>query len=275
MALAPIQRDVLRVIAERRRAAGEGSVASGVALNELLAASRRSRDVDLFHDTAAALVASWDGDRQALLGRGFSLEIVRERPTFVEALVSRGEESVVLEWSQDSAYRFFPLLEHPTLGLTLHPVDLATNKVLALVGRREPRDFVDVLACHESVQPFGFLAWAAAGKDPGFGPSAIVEEAARSARYSQAELNALDFEGPSPDAAQLSQQWHAAIAAARRLIQLLPPEFAGACVLDGELGLARWDEGSLIHALREGRVLFHEGRIRGAFPTARPPAAEA
>ena len=224
----------------------------------------------LFHDTEAALAASWDGDRQALLSQGFLLEIVRERPTFVEALVSRAAESVVLEWSQDSVYRFFPLLEHPTLGLTLHPVDLATNKVLALVGRREPRDFVDVLACHESMQPFGFLAWAAAGKDPGFGPSAIVAEAARSARYSQADLDALDFDGPAPDAAKLSQQWHAAVAAARRVIALLPPKSAGSCVLDGELGLARYDEASLVEGLRDGRVSFHPGRIRGAFPTARP-----
>lgn len=270
MALTPIQRDVLRILAERRRAAGEAYVAGGVALNELLAASRRSRDVDLFHDTAAALVASWDDDRRALLSRGFSLDVVRERPTFVEAIVSRAAESVVLEWSQDSAYRFFPLLEHPLLGLTLHPINLATNKVLALVGRREPRDFVDVLARHESVQPFGFLAWAAAGKDPGFGPSAIVEEAARSTRYSQADLTTLDFDGPPPDAAKLSQRWHAAVTEARRLIQLLPPEHAGACVLDGELGLARWDEAALATALRDGRVLFHEGRIRGAFPTARP-----
>ena len=270
MALTQFQRDVLSVIAERRRALGEAYVAGGVALNELLAASRRSRDVDLFHDTAAALIASWDGDRRALLGRGFLVDVVRERPTFVEAVVSRGEGSVVLEWSQDSAYRFFPLLEHPTLGLTLHPVDLATNKVLALVGRREPRDFVDVLECHESLQPFGYLAWAAAGKDPGFSPSAIVEEAARAARYSQAELDTLDFDGPSPDAGLLSRRWHAAIAAARQLIQLLPPETAGTCVLDGELALARFDEGALKVALRDERLCFHEGRIRGAFPAARP-----
>jgi hypothetical protein len=33
----------------------------------------------------------------------------------------------------------------------------------------------------------GYLAWAACGKDPGFSPTAIVELAARSARYSEAE----------------------------------------------------------------------------------------
>src|SRR5262245_44561303 len=32
-------------------------------------------------------------------------------------------------------YRFFPLLEHPDFGLTLHPFDLASNKVLGLAGR--------------------------------------------------------------------------------------------------------------------------------------------
>lgn len=36
-------------------------------------------------------------------------------------------------------------MEHEDLGLTLHPFDLATNKVLALVGRLEVRDWVDVL----------------------------------------------------------------------------------------------------------------------------------
>jgi hypothetical protein len=34
----------------------------------------------------------------------------------------------------------------------LHPFDLATNKVLALVGRVEPRDFVDTLTCADELQ---------------------------------------------------------------------------------------------------------------------------
>jgi hypothetical protein len=59
----------------------------------------------------------------------------------VEADVRRGGESVLIQWAHDSAYRFFPLVEHDDLGLTLHPFDLATSKVLALVGRVEPRDF--------------------------------------------------------------------------------------------------------------------------------------
>jgi hypothetical protein len=48
------------------------------------------------------------------------------------------------------------LVEHEELGLVLHPFDLATNKVLALVGRLEVRDWVDVIECNDRIQPFGY-----------------------------------------------------------------------------------------------------------------------
>ena len=36
-----------------------------------------------------------------------------------------------------------------TFGYILHPVDLATNKVVAADGRREPRDVVDLVTVHD------------------------------------------------------------------------------------------------------------------------------
>ena len=36
------------------------------------------------------------------------------------------------------------------LGVTLYTVDLATNKVLALVGRIEPRDWIGLIQPHRS-----------------------------------------------------------------------------------------------------------------------------
>ena len=92
----------------------------------------------------------------------------------MEAEVRRNHDAVIVQWARDSAYRFFPLLEHEELGLVLHPLDLATSKVLALVGRLEPRDFVDTLTCTREVQPLGYLAWAACAKDPGFSPASIL-----------------------------------------------------------------------------------------------------
>lgn len=64
----------------------------------------------------------------------------------MQATVARGPDRLLAEWVHDSAYRFFPLVEDDELGLTLHPFDLATNKVLALIGRLEVRDWIDVIA---------------------------------------------------------------------------------------------------------------------------------
>src|SRR5207244_2075494 len=101
-----LQREVCRIIAANRAAARESYVAGGAALNELLAAPRVSRDIDLFHDTEEALQVTWERDRELLKAHGFSVEIVREHRSFVEARVVRDQQAVALEWARDSAFRF-------------------------------------------------------------------------------------------------------------------------------------------------------------------------
>jgi hypothetical protein len=252
MALTVLQRRICLLLAEQRKRSGESYVAGGAALNELLGGSRRSRDVDLFHDTEEALAVTWARDRETLAGAGLAVSVTREGP----------------KWVQDSAFRFFPLVEHESFGLTLHAFDHATNKVLALAGRRKVRDWIDAIQCHETVQPLGYLAWAASGKDPGLSPSFILEQAART-RYVQDEVDALDFEGARPRAADLSTRWHEALEQARELVRLLPPAEVGRCVLDAGGRLLRANPRELGQALAAGRVAFHGGRIRGAFPELR------
>ena len=266
MAITQFQRAVCRILAETRIASGESYVAGGVALNEILAAPRRSRDIDLFHDTEAALDASWQADRRLLEQDGFTVRVLRERLGLVEAHVSKGADAVIVEWVRDSAYRFFPLVEHADLGLVLHPFDLATNKVLALVGRLEPRDWIDVIECDSRLQPLGYLAWAACGKDPGFSPKSILEQAARGARYAAPEIDALDFEGEAPDAVTLARRWHAILATAQQVVDALPAADVGRCVLTDRGELCRDDPTALESALAHGRVRFHAGSIRGALP---------
>jgi len=269
MALTDLQRRICRRLAESRIEAGESYVAGGAALHEVLGTRRISRDIDLFHDTDAALERTWAQDRRILLAAGMEVRVVRERPSYVEAEVALGGESVILEWTRDSAYRFFPLVEHVELGLTLHPLDLATNKVLALIGRVEARDWIDVLACVEHVQPLGYLAWAACGKDPGFGPAAVLEHAARTTRYSAAEVAALHFDGGAPDAAELSRRWKAELGRARAIVAELPAEEAGKCVLSAAGEAYRGDLDELRRALPGGELRFHAGSIRGAWPELR------
>ena len=185
---------------------------------------------------------------------------------FVEAEVSAGGDRVRLEWARDSTFRFFPLQPHEDFGLTLHAFDLATNKVIALVGRLEVRDWIDVIATDDRLQPLGYVAWAACAKDPGFGPAAILEGAARSGRYSVEEVGALSFAGDPPDAGALSRAWHRILDSAGEIVSLLPPEAVGTCVLDTSGGLFRGNPARLREALGERGLVFHRGRLRGALP---------
>lgn len=266
MALTDFQRQICRLIANHRIASGESYVAGGAALSELLSSARVSRDIDLFHDSDAALETSWNKDRSVLLDQGFEVRIVRDRPALVEAEIARGSDVVRMEWTRDSAFRFFPLLTHEDFGLTLHPFDLATNKVLALVGRLEPRDWVDVIVCSERLQPLGYLAWAACGKDPGFSPASILEHAARSSHYSADELTDLAFDGDPPNAADLSKEWHRMLDVARSIVRLLPPAQVGTCVLTTAFELFRGSPDELQDALTARHLTFHPGRLRGAYP---------
>jgi len=265
MSLTDYQRRICRLLAANRIRIGESYVAGGAALNEILRSPRQSHDLDLFHDTDEALAASWDSDRRLLLEEGYAVEVLRERPTFIEARVGRGEDRTVVQWARDSAYRFFPLLEHPDFGLTLHPFDHATNKVLALAGRLEPRDWVDAIRSAEEIQPLGLLIWAASGKDPGLSPPMILSEARR-ARYSAVEIGELAFLGKPPDAAALSRRWAAMVSEARTAVDILPAERVGTCILDRGGNLFRADPGALRSALEGGGISFHEGSIGGAFP---------
>lgn len=269
MVLTPFQREVCRLMAEARMARGESYVAGAAALNAIVEAARVSRDVDLFHDTAAAVAASWSGDRALLVEHGCEVHVLREREGYVEALVRRGTSSLILQWTRDSAFRFFPLMEHEDFGLTLHPVDLATNKVLALVGRLEVRDWIDVITCHRRIQPLGHLAWAACGKDPGFSPQAILNQAGRASRYSASEIEALSYEGPAPDAGELSRQWHAILREAKEIVAHLPPEQTGKCVLNEHAELFAGDADATAVAVKRGVLTFHAGSIRGAWPQVR------
>ena len=267
MSLTEYQRNVCRLLAAARIAQGERYVAGGAALNEILASTRVSHDVDLFHDTREAVLDSWTADRKRLVQAGYDVRPLREFPTFVEAEVLMGAEGVILQWVHDSAFRFFPLVEHPDFGLALHPFDLATNKVLALIGRAEVRDWVDIIHCHSRLQPFGCLVWAACGKDPGLSPQFILAQAGRSAHYTRMDYETLAFDGGAPDIDELGRTWRGMLQEANETMALLPEDRVGQCVMSRGGELFGGSPDVLKDALADDAILFHEGTVRGAWPT--------
>ncbi|MBM4163769.1 MAG: hypothetical protein FJ222_04950 [Lentisphaerae bacterium] len=267
MSLTEFQKTVCRILAAERVAQGERYVAGGAALNEILVSARVSHDVDLFHDTREAVLASWESDRKKLVQAGYDVRPLREFPTFVEAEVFRGADGVILQWVHDSAFRFFPLVEHPDFGLALHPFDLATNKVLALIGRAEVRDWVDIIHCHSRLQSFGCLVWAACGKDPGLSPQFILAQASRTAHYTRMDYETLAFAGGAPDLAELGRTWRNMLQEATDITAILPEDHVGQCVLLRGGKLFSGSPDVLKDALTEDTIRFHGGTVRGAWPT--------
>jgi hypothetical protein len=75
------------------------------------------------------------------------------------AYVLRDDAQTRLEWVADSDFRFFPTMPDELFGYTLHPVDLAINKVMAAAGRRALRDFIDLITIHENILAIGAVVW--------------------------------------------------------------------------------------------------------------------
>jgi hypothetical protein len=169
-----------------------------------------------------------------------------------------------LEWVFDSAFRFFPVEPDAEVGYVLNFWDAATNKVLALAGRGELRDYLDVLQLQRQHLSLGALAWAACGKDTGYTPQFLIEEARRLAHYPASLLAKLELREPV-DLVECKKQWLAAARAALALFDLLPAEEVGCLYLDASGQPLTPDPGSSEFP----KLRRHFGSIRGAWPVIR------
>jgi hypothetical protein len=137
---------------------------------------------------------------------GCSLHIATRKATLPAALsLGLARRPTKLEWVVDSDFRFFPTIPDRTFGYVLHPVDLATNKVAAAYGRREPRDVVDLLTIHERILPLGAVVWASVGKTLGFTPEGVINEIRRTSRYTEADFRRVASEPPVDPAATMTR----------------------------------------------------------------------
>jgi len=188
--------------------------------------TRFSRDLDYFHDSEARVAEAFDADRRLLEGEGHAIDVDLNQPGFVRAIVRKDGDATKVEWARDSAWRFMPTMRDERVGFVLHPVDLAVNKMLALAGRDEPRDVLDVLHLHRSVLAFGALCWAACGKDPGFTPLSLLDLLRRRGQVRQEDLARLDLAVPI-DLQALKQEWLEALDSVEAFVTPLPPEEIG------------------------------------------------
>lgn len=258
MPLTPYQEEVARLLSSNR--SFDSYLAGGAAIHLEPNTRRYSNDLDYFHDSVERVAQAFRQDERQLEDAGHALVMEMHLPGYVRATVSRGAASTKVEWAHDSAWRFLPTVRNDIVGYTLHPIDLAINKLLALVGRDEPRDFLDILDLHDRTLPIGALCWAAAGKDPGFTPYSLLEILRRRGRYHREDFERLKLTEPV-DLPALKTRWLAALSDAEAFVRTRPPEEVGCLYYSPSL------ERFVTPGLNEsGDAVPHYGRPGGVLP---------
>lgn len=224
MPLTAFQRTLLAELA--RTPTDDRYLAGGAAMHFAPHSARYSDDLDFFHDSEARVARAFTRDRDQLEAAGYAVEVEMSLPGFVRATVRLGDAATRVDWAHDSAWRFMPLVRDALGGWLLDPVDLAVNKVLALAGRDEPRDFLDMLFAHETILPLAALVWAAVGKDPGFTPLSLLELLKRRGRYRADDFTRLNLARPF-DLEAAKTTWLAALDDAEVFARARPPEESG------------------------------------------------
>lgn len=262
LALTSFQRELLGAIAANR--SPDSVLFGGAALN--LKDPRLSNDLDIPHPTRDAVKFAYSLDQKTLSAAGCTVtqtEWSRPEKGFVQAIVTRQNEQTLIDWTQDSAWRFFPAVRDEEVGWRLHDADLAVNKVLALAGRREPRDYYDIVRLHQRGVSLAALAWAAPAKDPGFTPDLILDEISRNSIFDP-KIIAQEILSREPvDPIALKRVFTQALAEARDLFASLQTETPGNLYIDAT-GAVALPNSSLVEA---GRLQRHAASLGGVWPS--------
>jgi hypothetical protein len=259
MPLTAFQSETLRLLAAGR--SPESFLAGGTVLNAGVDSPRYSKDLDIFHDVEASVAASAEMDAITLRHAGYEVEWLLRQPLFQRAQAVRSGDRLLIEWAFDSAFRFFPVEPDELAGWKLNVYDAATNKLLALMGRGEPRDYLDVLFFHQHHLSLGALCWASAGKDPGVNPFMILQECQRTTHFRPEQFRDLHLAAPL-DLPRWKQLWMEGAREAQALLQSLPAEEVGCLYLDATgKPLTPQPASKEFPALRR-----HFGSVRGAWP---------
>jgi len=254
--ISKFQSDVLRLLAAQR--SPDSYIAGGIAINRQ--GPRFSGDIDIFHDSAARQESAVKADEAALASAGYTIIWPPNQRTGThEAAIEKDGEQMQLEWVTDSAFRFFPTQPDELFGYVLHPVDLAANKASAAADRRVPRDVVDLVTLHETVQPLGAVVAAAVGKFIGTTPEEMLAEITRHSRFTREEFQVLATEQPI-DVRSLHRRIRSMIEDAESFIAKLPSDAVGVIFMDGEEPVQ-----PDVNAL--GKYRRNPGATRGLWPS--------
>jgi hypothetical protein len=185
--LTPLQRHVAEIVASAAEQS-DFALAGGAALIAKGEVARATRDLDFFSPNPSEVASTVPPVEQALRAAGIEVRRVVDYPTFVRLEVSDGTEITEVDFGTDA--RILPVERGP-LGPTVAGEELAIDKVLAVLGRAQPRDFVDLTAVADR---YGLkdLCAKATRKDAGFDPQMFREMLGRFTRLPRDEFDLSD-----------------------------------------------------------------------------------
>lgn len=259
MPLTEFQKNLAQTLSINR--SEDSHLAGGAAINFSPNSIRYSNDLDYFHDSEERVASAFSADQNLLKKNGYKVSVEMHQPGYIRAIVQKDTQSTKVEWSHDSAWRFMPTVFEEDIGYTLHPIDLAINKVLALAGRDEPRDYIDIHQIFDNTLPLGPLVWAAVGKDPGFTPHSLLELLKRRGKYRPDEFSRLNLRVPV-DVMSLKEKWLSQLNDAEEFFLSRQPEDLGALYYSKNKK-SFVDPRTERH---ENDVVLHYGRLGGVLP---------
>jgi len=142
----------------------------GTALSAFFLKHRKSRDLDFFTHVEDLILPFSQRLEASLIKEDLRVERLRGFHSFVELSVNSKDDSTAVHFGLDSPFRFEQPSEFEEVpGVKVDSlIDIATNKLLALFGRAELRDFIDINFLAKDHYNREYLMKRSAQKDPGF-----------------------------------------------------------------------------------------------------------
>ena len=143
--LTPLQERIAVLVAEPLTGS-DFALAGGAALISQGLVDRRTGDLDFFGSSSHELVERFPSVVHVLRSEGYEVDIRRSNAEFARIVVRGLGSETEVDFGLDS--RLFPLREGE-FSPVLSSKELAVDKVLAVFGRAEARDFVDLSALEQ------------------------------------------------------------------------------------------------------------------------------
>ncbi len=155
---------------------------------------RPTQDLDFFTSPGQGEVpAARDAFIAAAQARGWTLQVLRDEPTFCRLQIT-GVDELLVDIAVDATPGHPPVAS--IAGPTLDPSELAGRKVIALFDRAAARDFVDMFMLSSSYTKIALLRLAA-DVDAGFDPQVLADMFDMLTRYTDRDLSLRRVDPPA------------------------------------------------------------------------------